>query len=392
MNVPLLSVVIPVFNVKAYLPELFASLQETRRRDVEIILVDDAGQDGSWTWIEDWGIPLLEGFFVKCIRHERNLGLSAARNSGLGAATGRYVLFLDSDDVLEAGALDVIATEIESSAKDLYFLDFDFLSTEHCTFRRPLRAGDTPGAASGGLLGPLEVMELQTKWEGSRRYERMSIPDVRAVFDDFLRYTIFYAWSLVIRREVLAGLRFITGVYFEDAQFTILVTLSAQSLGILANQPLLLYRQRTGSIMSRMAPKKIADLTQAITPVYAHPLWQNLTDEDLRLAILALDLQYQVWAVKDFNDLDLPNGQLRARIEDAIRDLRARIQDRRGILRLFMETRAPRDLVYAWLILNAPTPWVFTLAKWSSSPIGLWVWRRIKTIRGRRRVREAEVG
>jgi len=144
MNVPLLSVVIPVFNVKAYLPELFASLQETRRRDVEIILVDDAGQDGSWTWIEDWGIPLLEGFFVKCIRHERNLGLSAARNSGLGAATGRYVLFLDSDDVLEAGALDVIATEIESSAKDLYFLDFDFLSTEHCTFRRPLRARGYP--------------------------------------------------------------------------------------------------------------------------------------------------------------------------------------------------------------------------------------------------------
>jgi len=114
--------------------------------------------------------------------------------------------------------------------------------------------------------------------------------------------------------------------------------------------------------------------------------------EDLRLAILALDLQYQVWAVKDFNDLDLPNGQLRARIEDAIRDLRVRIQDRCGILRLFMETRAPRDLVYAWLIMNAPTPWVFTLAKWSSSPIGLWVWRRIKTIRGRRRVREAEVG
>lgn len=93
-----ISIVIPVYNVSAYIGRCLASVKSQTYGDCEVILVDDCGTDDSIAQCEsyinqnrlDWRI----------VHHTRNRGLSAARNTGTAVATGDYVLYVDSDDEL----------------------------------------------------------------------------------------------------------------------------------------------------------------------------------------------------------------------------------------------------------------------------------------------------
>src|SRR5262245_24425185 len=96
MQTPLLSIVVPVWNVAPYLPAFLRSLAAQRFADREILLVDDGSSDG--------GGPMLDGFAREVpgtrVLRQANAGVSVARNRGLEAARGRYVAFADPDDVL----------------------------------------------------------------------------------------------------------------------------------------------------------------------------------------------------------------------------------------------------------------------------------------------------
>ncbi|MFF9685083.1 glycosyltransferase family 2 protein [Streptomyces sp. NPDC014623] len=95
-----LSVIVPFYNVQAYAPDTLASLRANTREDFEFVLVDDCSTDGTPDLLrraqED-----IEGVVVH--RHERNAGLATARNTGLDAARGEYIAFLDGDDWLAPG-------------------------------------------------------------------------------------------------------------------------------------------------------------------------------------------------------------------------------------------------------------------------------------------------
>lgn len=95
------SVIVPVYNVQQYLEQCIESVLRQSYTNYEIILVDDGSTDGS-TEICDRYVTNYP--FVKVI-HQENGGISAARNTGLDCATGKYVLFLDSDDFISSNAL-----------------------------------------------------------------------------------------------------------------------------------------------------------------------------------------------------------------------------------------------------------------------------------------------
>lgn len=97
------SVIIPVYNSKAFLEECVRSLLGTAV-PIEIILIDDGSEDGS-SELCDW-FSGVDGRIT--VTHQENGGLSAARNAGLAIASGEYVVFLDSDDWLAPGALDAL--------------------------------------------------------------------------------------------------------------------------------------------------------------------------------------------------------------------------------------------------------------------------------------------
>lgn len=93
---PLVSVVVPVFNVKDYLPRCLSSVVGQTYPNIEVVVVDDGSTDGSGALCDEW---TRDNANVRVV-HTANAGLSAARNCGLGHVAGDYVVFVDSDDAL----------------------------------------------------------------------------------------------------------------------------------------------------------------------------------------------------------------------------------------------------------------------------------------------------
>lgn len=111
---PMLSIVVPVFDVELYLSACLDSLVGQRIDDTEIIVVDDGSADGSRRIADAWArkdsrVRVLE---------QRNSGLSAARNTGARAARGTYLAFCDGDDIVPSGAYAAHIASLEASGSD----------------------------------------------------------------------------------------------------------------------------------------------------------------------------------------------------------------------------------------------------------------------------------
>jgi len=110
----LVSIILPVYNVQEYITECLSSIAaQSFTAGVECIIVDDCGADRSMPLVQEF----LNGYHgeirFRIVRHERNRGLSAARNTGIMNAKGKYVLFIDSDDTISSDCL-LRLTEVAS--------------------------------------------------------------------------------------------------------------------------------------------------------------------------------------------------------------------------------------------------------------------------------------
>jgi glycosyltransferase involved in cell wall biosynthesis len=139
-----LSVIVPFFNVERYVAENLTSLAHNAAADIEFVLVDDGSTDATSSIVGD-GVGLLPGGIL--IRLPRNSGLSAARNAGLAAACGRYLSFLDGDDVAAPGHFRALLQMIEQ-------LECDFLRTDHVQVRGQQRSLYRTSHAPRGVVCP----------------------------------------------------------------------------------------------------------------------------------------------------------------------------------------------------------------------------------------------
>jgi glycosyltransferase involved in cell wall biosynthesis len=111
---PLVSVVVPVYNVADYLPHCLESLLAQRRVELDIVVVDDGSTDESGAIADRYA---QEEQRVRVV-HTDNHGLGAARNEGLRHISGEYVAFADSDDVVAPAAYDIMLRSLEESGSD----------------------------------------------------------------------------------------------------------------------------------------------------------------------------------------------------------------------------------------------------------------------------------
>ncbi|WP_309062335.1 glycosyltransferase family 2 protein [Streptomyces sp.] len=121
---PKLSVIVPFWNVRQYAPDTVRSLRANARPDFEFVLVDDHSEDGTPAILERAAADLSDVAQVRYIRHDKNGGIATARNTGLDAARGEYLAFLDGDDWLAPGYLSELVSAIEQ-------LGCDFVRTDH---------------------------------------------------------------------------------------------------------------------------------------------------------------------------------------------------------------------------------------------------------------------
>ncbi len=121
MRVVKLSVIVPFYNVQTYAPDTLRSLRANARDDFEFLLVDDRSTDGTAEILQR-ARKDIPG--AKVIVHERNGGLATARNTGLDAADGEYLTFLDGDDWLAPGYFADLVAAAER-------LECDFVRTDH---------------------------------------------------------------------------------------------------------------------------------------------------------------------------------------------------------------------------------------------------------------------
>lgn len=104
---PLVSIIIPVYNARETLHTCFFSLLEQKYENIELCIVDDCSTDDSANFIDSF----IRQYFaskmkVIFVRHEYNRGVAAARNTGLDVATGDYICYIDADDKLEAHSIE----------------------------------------------------------------------------------------------------------------------------------------------------------------------------------------------------------------------------------------------------------------------------------------------
>ena len=124
---PLLTVVIPVYNVEKYLNRCIESILLQEWKNYDILLVDDGSTDNSPQICEDYA----KAYDIISVIHKENGGLSEARNTGISNAEGEYVYFLDSDDWIEPNTFSDLAEVIESDQYDIISFNPEFVKSEH---------------------------------------------------------------------------------------------------------------------------------------------------------------------------------------------------------------------------------------------------------------------
>lgn len=112
---PAVSIIMPVYNVESYVRKAVESVLQQSYEDFELIIVNDGTEDDSMTIVND----LAEKDHRIFIINQQNKGLSAARNSGVRAASGQYVCFIDSDDEVNKDLLNITMKKITDSYPDV---------------------------------------------------------------------------------------------------------------------------------------------------------------------------------------------------------------------------------------------------------------------------------
>lgn len=117
----LVSVIVPIYNVEAYLERCVESILQQTYEHIEIILVDDGSPDRCGSMCEEYA---KKDNRIKVL-HKKNGGLSDARNAGLEMAKGKYVLFVDSDDLIKKELVESCVQTAEKNSSDIVIFDFN---------------------------------------------------------------------------------------------------------------------------------------------------------------------------------------------------------------------------------------------------------------------------
>lgn len=250
------SIVIPVYNVQEYLQACINSVLANDCADAEILLVDDGSTDGVCPGLCDENAARHPDL-IRVI-HQENRGLGGARNTGLEAARGEYLFFVDSDDTIAPESLRVLSRAIDATHADVY--SFSMYSHD--------------GAGHKTLIQPSQV------YEGvfSLRQRQEFLTSLPA------------AWARIWRRDLFlsTGIRYPSRVWYEDIRTSTKLFAAADAIVTLP-EPLYYYLARPGSIMRSGNVSRNREILDAFDDVLGwfreQKLFDSYENELCRLAV-----------------------------------------------------------------------------------------------------------
>lgn len=179
MEKPLLSIIVPVYNMEDTLDKCVQSIVSQSFEDWEMLLVDDGSTDKSSGMCDDWA---QKDTRIKVI-HKENGGLSSARNAGIDIAKGEYVTFVDSDDYINDGTYESVMSVLMKHAD-------------------------------------IGIMEYSMKSIGYERlylnYEDKIYPDGKTYWQGAMVWNHAYMCNKIFRKDIFQDIRFMKGRRFED--------------------------------------------------------------------------------------------------------------------------------------------------------------------------------
>ena len=227
------SVILPVYNVGRYLDETFASLLGQTLREIEIIVVNDGSTDNSEEIIKKYAAADKR---IRLISQE-NKGQAAARNVGLGVATGIYVYFMDADDTISPEALETCFRYAILRDADICAFDGDIVYEEGA---RPIS---------------WDYKQCRFMRENRLYYCREWIEDMLS-HDRF--NSVVWLYLISKRLLYLSGVKFHEGIIHEDELFTVRAFMETKRV-VCLQKSFVQHRIRSGSTMGSGFTKRNID-------------------------------------------------------------------------------------------------------------------------------------
>ncbi len=250
---PLVSVIIPVYNVRPYLREALDSVINQTYRNLEIIIVDDGSTDGSGVICDEY----KKDSRVRVI-HQENRGLSGARNTGLDEMTGEYVAFLDPDDALHPDMVEVMMEALLRHGAELAVCGYNTFKTE--------------GSLQQAKRGTCFQFEKEEEYTGAEAFQKVlqgRIPE--------------FAWNKLYKKTIWSQLRYPEDHVYEDI-YVIPYGMDYCERTVVIPQILADHRKKKGSITQIFTFRNIKDKILAIKNVneYANSMLPSVSSGDIR--------------------------------------------------------------------------------------------------------------
>ncbi len=260
----MISVIVPVYNVEAYLAQCLDSILAQTYHDLEILLIDDGSADRSGS--------ICDAYQAKDERitvfHTTNHGLSAARNVGLDHAHGEYIAFVDSDDWIEHNMLETLYQKTAESGADVV----------ECGYLREYRNG---------------YVRYEMQFRGENALNGLLSGKISNI-----------VWNKLWKAICFTNIRFPEGMMFEDTATTYRAFLYASAISI--PDCLYHYRFRQSSISQKHTTKSLTDFWIAHRDRYA--FCKNVTDNEglsgLRSACATSIIRMWRWYLAIVEDRD----------------------------------------------------------------------------------------
>ena len=294
-NTPLISVIVPVYNVEPYLDRCVQSIVDQTYTNLEIILVDDGSPDNCPAMCDAWAARDTR---IKAI-HQENGGLSDARNAGLAEASGEYVAFIDSDDWVEPE-----------------FLRFLLLTTKE-------NQSEIAGSAYRLVEDVTEPPPSADSFETTvyPRDEALS-----ALIADRVRQVV---WNKLYARTLIADIPFEKGKFHEDEFWSYKVFSHAEryaQIDYIGYN----YLQRAGSIMGERYSLKRLDAVEAKTQrqAFLEDKMPSLAPQG-RISLYFTCLYHGQLALRDLKGDE--QKQAFERLEDAVKHYPLSAEDKKSL-------------------------------------------------------------